>query len=1146
MAITNKLKKIIALLLAVTLSVTALSGSNLVFASSDNAVSITHQPQNTYVNVGDRAQFTVQAEGTELQYQWQLSNNNGSSWTASTAKGSQTTALSFPVTSYSYKLVYRCVITDAFGNTAASDTCRVFDNSGYTNIDIITQPASVEAAIGDRAAFNIKASGTGLTYQWQLSNNNGNSWTASTSKGSQTEAISFPVTGYSYKLIYRCVITDAFGNSVISNTCQAIEKQNYTPLQIAVQPVNTEVRIDSTASFTLSAIGTDLTYQWQLSTDNGATWITSTAKGNKTNTLSFPVIKYTYNRLYRCVVTDSIGDTIISDTVRVFEPQEKVFTLSNSDYDASFCGSDNDSVIDIHSFLKDAVLTSADAENNAAVKYSCNMTLNRTDLHILKLTVQAEKSCAKINITINNNAITATYPVYTQKADYYIPITNISNLNSIVISLITDYQAITISDFQLVNFSDDDITNHKIGIYPVDIKETVLEEKEAFGEASNASIADNEYLYSVNKGTLTVYDITQDTPSLAASLDGLGNCHDISFINNGNALVISARENGAYFVDIKDPLHPVLAAKYPTLEMSSGLAVNGSYAFICSRYFGVEIIDASDIYNPKYYSQISNKEEMYDCCTDGNYLYVGIWAQKKVIIYDISNLREPVQINTINLDGNVGGIVAENGILYAATGYHSRDNSAAVSSVGFGMGNGLEIYDVSNPKNPLWLSTSKIDGRYKYSGFDYWKVKVSGKYAVLASTYNGMYVYNIDNLSAPILINKSTIRIERNSPNYKKLVAGTFVFNFDKASFNQAPVMSVCTASDKLYFGAPNTGIYQMTLPNMTKESIPDNALSGSDKKALQVPTLAGYSSGIINTGDCVYRARCANHLIYLATSKGITVLDEDLNTISAYETKSPVKDIALSNDGQYLYTAECDDGLGIYTVDNAEIKPLGSCKNSGLYDFAITSITLNADENYIIAQGGFSRICTIDIKNKKHPVMNSMASGGSMYYRNICQGLIDGKYAAVCDNGKINLFEANSSNLSVVKTLTNTVGTETNGMAAYNEYIVAVYNNGYVYFNPMTESRTLSSLPLHKVSGISYLRGKPIIYDNIMVVSYCYGKEVTIIDISDLDNPKLISQLKIDASLDLAEMTDEFIIIPMRNDGIFVLKKEAQVAAYA
>lgn len=1140
----NKFIKIISIFISAIMLITTLSGFNTVFALSDNQLTIIQQPTDTTVSVGDTACFTVTANGSNLKYQWQLSSNGGITWVNSAAKGNRTASISFPVTDYSYKLIYHCIITDSFGNNISSDVCKLLKKTDFAELQITNQPSNTEAAIGDTVSFSVNAIGSELTYQWQLSSNNGVTWENSAAKGNKTNNLSVPVTRYSYKLIYRCTITDTTGNTIQSDTCRIIEKQNYIPLQITKQPVNTQANIDATASFILNAVGNDIAYQWQISTDQGKTWTSSTAKGNKTNTLSFPVIKYTYNRLYRCVLTDRNGNSAISDVVKVSPAIEKNFVLTNADYDPEFSENKYKTIIGITDFLNNAALVSADSKNNAAVKYSCNISLNRTDLHILKLTVQAEKSCSKIKININNNAITATYPVYTQKADYYIPITNIDNIHSILISLITDYQNITISDFQFVDFADESINNCKTGIYPKNIKETVFAENDAVGEATTASIADSKYLYTVNKGTLTVYDITGTALTVVSSLDGLGNCHDISFINEGKALVISSRENGAYFVDIANPLSPVLAGKYATLELGSGLAVNGSYAFICSRYFGVEIIDASDIYNPKYYSQISNREEMYDCAIEDHYLFIGVWAQKKVIVYDISDLRHPAQINTIYLDGNAGGIVVENGILYAATGYHSRDNSTAVSSVGFGMGNGLEIYDVKNPENPKWLSTNKIDGRYKYSGFDYWKVKISGKYAVLASTYNGLYVYDISNLSAPMLINKSTIRIEKSSPNYKKLISGSFIFNFDTASFNQAPVLSVCTAFNKLFFGDPNTGIYQINLEGAKEERIPNTTLTGSNKSIPEAPTLNGYTSNVINADSSVYAARCANHLLYLATSAGITVLDENLNTVTTYVTEYPVKDILISKDGNYLYTAECDNGIGIYALDNYKINYLSRCKDQTKYNFSVTSMSLTADENYIIAQGGFSRICTIDIRNKNKPIICSLASGGSMYYRNICQGLIADKYTAVCDNGKINLFESDGNSLTIAKTLTNSVGSETNGMAAYKNQIVAVYNNGYVYFNPMTETQKLSTLPLHKVSGISYLRGKPVIYGDIMIVSYCYGKEITIVDISDLDNPKLISQLKIDASLDLAEITDNFIIIPMRNDGALVLKKDKQVEA--
>ena len=401
----TKLIKTISIFISAVMLITTLSGFNIAFASSDDQITIAQQPQDDTVSVGDTAKFAVNARGSELTYQWQLSSNNGITWKNSSAKGNRTASVSFPVTSYSYKLIYRCVITDAFGNSIASDICRILKKADYTELQMISQPSDIEAAIGDTAKFAVNAIGTDLTYQWQLSSNNGITWENSAAKGNRTASVSFPVTSYSYKLIYRCVITDALGNRIESDTCRIIEKKNYTPLQITKQPENIEVKIDSTALFTINAVGSDIAYQWQLSTDQGKTWISSTAKGNKTNTLSFPVIKYTYSRMYRCVLTDSRGNTLISDTVKVCAPTEKNFILTDADYDSNFSENKYETIIGINDFLSNAELISADSANNAAIQYSCNMNLNHTDLHILKLTVQAEKSCSKIKINIKRQNI---------------------------------------------------------------------------------------------------------------------------------------------------------------------------------------------------------------------------------------------------------------------------------------------------------------------------------------------------------------------------------------------------------------------------------------------------------------------------------------------------------------------------------------------------------------------------------------------------------------------------------------------------------------------------------------------------------------------------------------------------------------------
>lgn len=1134
----RSLLKITCALIAVLMIIPQISTATAFADENDQIITISSQPTDTQCEVGERAFFSVKATGTGLSFQWQLSSNSGATWTDSTASGNSTPSMSLPVISYTYKLIYRCVITDEFNNTTISDTCRVIEKEKELPLQILEQPADVQCSVGDRAAFSVKASGNGLTYQWQLSSNNGTTWTDSTANGNRTPSLSFPVTTYTFKLIYRCIVSDIFGNCSVSDICTVNEKKEYIPLQITTQPSDTSANMGETAYFSVEAVGTDLIYQWQISTNNGETWDNSTAKGNATNKLSFPVIKYTYNRIYRCVITDNMGKSIISDTVKVTQPQLKVFSLTKDDNDPEFCTQNADLLISADDFLTNSQLISESSVQKASVKYNCDFNTNSSDLLILKLTAQAKEKCAKINISINNDSITATYPVYTQKANYYIPITDITKINTINITLETEYQNITISDFQLVNFHNDNITDHKSGIYIIDAKKIAVSESDAFGDASNANAADDNYLYSVNKGTLIIYDISNGkSPKEISKLNGLGKCHDISILNNSGALIITSRENGAYFVDISDPQNPKIASVYPTLEMATGLAVCGNYVFICSRYFGTEIIDATDIYNPKYYSQISNTEEMYDCSVFGQYLYIGAWGQKKVQIYDISDLRNPKFTSTILLDGNAGGIVVENDILYVATGYHSRDDSAAVSSVGFGMGNGMEIYDVSDPQNPVWLSTTKIDGRYKYTGNDYWKIKISGDYAFLASTYSGLYIYDIGDASAPKLIEALTVRIEKDSDNYKAYSSGSYIFNFDTSQYNQAAILSVCTSKDRVFFGDPSTGIYEKRMTGVKSEAIINEQLSGSERESVLLPEIDGYTSSLYESDCSIYSAKCANDLIYLATSHGIQVLDENLNLINKYDTQYPVKDIVISSDGKYLYTAECDAGVGIYSVNGADITKLSICKNSTQPDFTVTSLQICANESFLIAQAGFSRIATINVSNKLKPVMTTSGSSGTMYYRNICQGVIAGKYNAIVDGSKVSLYSETNGTITKGISISNSVASETNGMAAYSNNIVAIYKNGYVYFDPTSQTGALSSLTVNRVEGVN-LKGKPVIYGNIMVVSYCINGEFFIIDISDINNPKLIGSSKVSSSIDVATVTDNFILIPMRNEGLIMLEK--------
>ena len=72
------------------------------------------------------------------------------------------------------------------------------------------------------------------------------------------------------------------------------------------QPVNTTVCAGTTASFSATAAGNPpITYQWQVSTDNGATW--TNIAGATASTYSFTAVAGDNGKQFRCVATSSCG-----------------------------------------------------------------------------------------------------------------------------------------------------------------------------------------------------------------------------------------------------------------------------------------------------------------------------------------------------------------------------------------------------------------------------------------------------------------------------------------------------------------------------------------------------------------------------------------------------------------------------------------------------------------------------------------------------------------------------------------------------------------------------------------------------------------------------------------------------------------------
>ena len=96
------------------------TGDTTLYAVWGQNVSITQQPQNVTVTVGATASTSVTAVGDGLTYQWYYKDVGSTSWGSSSIKIS-TYSIAMNSSSRIGRQIY-CVITDAYGNTATSNT----------------------------------------------------------------------------------------------------------------------------------------------------------------------------------------------------------------------------------------------------------------------------------------------------------------------------------------------------------------------------------------------------------------------------------------------------------------------------------------------------------------------------------------------------------------------------------------------------------------------------------------------------------------------------------------------------------------------------------------------------------------------------------------------------------------------------------------------------------------------------------------------------------------------------------------------------------------------------------------------------------------------------------------------------------------
>ena len=262
----------------------------------DTALTITKQPSEQTVSIGQTATFTVEATGA-TGYQWKKNDSNISGATSS----SYTTP---PTTLQDQGAIY---------TVTASNSLRSAYSSGAKltvapDPAISTQPRSQSVVAGQSATFTVTASGTApFSYQWKK---NGTAIFGATSSSYTTPATSALDTN----TLYAVTVSNSLGSTVASS--DATLEVTLAPVAptLGSQPASQTVTVGQTATFSVTPSGTaPFTYQWK---KNGIN-----ISGATSSSYTTPVTSIADNgAVYTVAVGNSAGVITSSDATFTVQP----------------------------------------------------------------------------------------------------------------------------------------------------------------------------------------------------------------------------------------------------------------------------------------------------------------------------------------------------------------------------------------------------------------------------------------------------------------------------------------------------------------------------------------------------------------------------------------------------------------------------------------------------------------------------------------------------------------------------------------------------------------------------------------------------------------------------------------------------------
>lgn len=800
-------------------------------------------------------------------------------------------------------------------------------------------------------------------------------------------------------------------------------------------------------------------------------------------------------------------------------------------------------VVDYNTFLQEAERENNKSTNGVSTYYYYKTTSDENVNYLVTFKMRAEDRAARFQLRIGS--VKRTIYLTSQWQQYCIPYQN-NNGVSISLRLLDDFQKTELCDFEIYRYDSNLINSADVpcGYYLLEDSGLDVEQTGVYEVGNTTDILiDGNYMYSVGQMQLTISNIENPAePAIVSTLSGLGNVRRIVRVND-ETIAVASRQNGVFLIDVSDKSNPNVLDRYDSLDTANDICIAGNIMVVMDRYFGFEFVDISNPSNPQYISHVYNEKECYRGTISGQYLYVSCWATREVEIYDISDITSPVLVNSLPVDGYCGETFVENNTIYIASGYKTEDSNISLGDFGYGTGNGLTIYDISDPEDPMWKSTIKCDGSMFTYAWDDWSVQVSNGYAYFTTSYDGIYVYDVSDSASPKRMGhiKYVYRAGESEEYVDRTSQDGYVFPYDATEYICAANWSIALSDGYIYFGIENQGIGIQAVDYSKTVSINDTVFDyiwdeADDQESTELFDV------ILPNYDVFAVDEYTDGGVLVGTDVGILILDSEMNIITQYETAETVRDI-IYKDG-YIYSAEYDS-IGVYQVVNDTIE-LCSIYDDFWDEVSISAIEITEDDSYLIVQAYWSRAVALDVSDKTTPKFVSTITWntegeqngysllpGSMYGKNLTNqedGLI-----GIYGSQKILWVTSDNQSLHVIESYRNKVYNELGGINLLdNGKAIASYGGGLICFDPLkSDEESLENEYRALVASDTFIGGKLSSLGNNVCMSRMQTGEVWLLDYSTEDAPRLVSSFHINGNPLDVYMSESGVWIAGRHAGL-------------